>query len=445
MVYSVSRSLSSSPIEKTSATELSYSSVMPMTACLQIQYALKVTHSLIFFLSFFLFFRAKQCIHKPVESDVTRTPKLVRKRKWAEVDKDQPESEGELQEKHRAKKGIKDSSCIETKNKKKSKKQKKIKERGKAEPAAEEDDSLCVTRATHHPVTSEADQQNIPKQKKKQKEKKITRKRSTEKEFILTIEPTCLSEQSVSTSSSKAHEKNGIKDNSEVANAAEEPMLTNSITAADVNGSAGINKKRRRRKRKKAFQESLSNASTLNSRDPATGMNVAPAPLRLPKGHQPQSKKVVFSSDEDSITVGDEAHAKNGEEDDNNDKPCENAQISSYSNSFTESFPAVSMPFSSQTRADEDGSGDAVNGGLATGRGEVNSIVEVNGDVGVGSYVAQSNSSDTVGMENEWYRNQQYQDKLAEEKSLKHKKASVLEKSVTPVHLYTDGQCQVSY
>lgn len=368
---------------------------------------------------------------------------MDRKRKWAEVDGGQSDCEGESEKekKYRERKGTKDSTCTETKNKKKSKKQKKLKERKKEEDA-EEDDSLLVACDTHHPVTCEEDQ-SVSKQKNKQKERKVT-----DKKFSLADELPCVSEQHTSAASSEVHKKNGIKDNSETADAAE-PVLaktkstTKSSNAADVNGSASTNKKRRKRKRKTAVQEST---ITLNSPGPATRTNIEPAPLRLPKEHQPRSKKLVFSSDEDSVVKeSDEEDAEKGRDDDNG-KPSEHAQIGSYSNSFTsfsESFPAVSSPFSNQTTEIKEGSGDAVNCGLATGMGQVKSTVEVTSAVGVNGYPAQANSSKRVNEENERHSDLQHQDQLAEEQSRKHKTTSALEKSVTPVHQYTSGQHQV--
>ena len=350
------------------------------------------------------------------------------------------EGESEKEKKYREKKGTKDSTGTDTKNKKKSKKQKKLKEKKKDEDA-EEDDNLLVACDVHHPVTCEEDQ-SVPKQKNKQKERRVT-----DKKFSLADELPCVSEEQ-SAASSEVHKKNGIKDKSETADAVE-PVLAKSMkkssNAADVNGSASTNKKRRRRKRKTAVQEST---ITLNSQGPATHTDIAPAPLRLPKGHQPRSKKLVFSSDEDSVVKeSDEADAEKGRDDDNG-KPSgsEHAQIGSCSNSFTsfsESVPAVSSPFSNQTTEIKEGSGDAVNCGLATGMGWVKSTVEVTSAVGVNGYPAQANSSNRANEENEWHSDLQHQDQLAEEQSRKHKTASALEKSVTPVHQYTSGQHQV--
>lgn len=387
--------------------------------------------------------------NKPAESIITTSSaKPDRKRKLLEVDSDQSETTAEseknesgngMKKNHRAVEGIENSSGTEAKSKKKSKKHKKDKDRKKEKEEEDaEDESLYVACVTHQPVSphGEEDQQKntSPKQKNKQKEKRVT---PTEKELNLTNEGPPVSGKPEP--ATEIHEKkSGVKTHSEpeATNAAEEPiLLTSSPAVANANDSSIANKPQRKRRRKKggrANRRNTNSSNTSNSAGPAvasTSANIAPAPLRLPKSHQPRSKKIVFSSDKDSDSARDDADAENRKDDDQC-KPSESNSkdagiSSSFSGSFNESFPAISTPYSSlasQTMENEN-SGSNARGrgfaktmtenensnsdpwrwGFATGVGETeqNAVAGVSSGVGLGANdcAAPANSNNVVNEE----------------------------------------------
>ncbi|KAL8593317.1 hypothetical protein ACOMHN_009970 [Nucella lapillus] len=213
------------------------------------------------------------------------------------------------------------------------------------------------------------------------------------------------------------------------------------VNSTPVTDTPCVEKPKKRRRRKK--DKKRSDAQEKSIKTPVFTKQ-ATAELRLPKGQQGQNKRIVFSSEDESVeesgTGALENQGKAVDESQDVSSLLSAQRVSDYSSSFIESTP----PSRSLNLPKVDLIQRVVAAGTKSANTNQDPDMSVRGNVnGEGMNRPKKEVENGVGEEDEWYRAQQYQEKLNEESDMRRKVPSALDKAVTPVHLYTGGYHQV--